>query len=774
MEPDVVQYSFPATSIKIRKREPAADQRTKELPNRSQRFKPETPDPFVEEPSKDFDTIDRIYEQAPGDYKYEAIKGQNYIRLVELLPGEAAEIVRINVLTADLDADPEYDALSYEWAFRTVNKTNSVGLFEVSTEFTYFRSILCDGLRMEIMDSLHALLLRLRHPSRSLVLWTDAVCINQDDEDEKPQQLMLMGRIYRQAKTVLCWIGEEKQKTHNAFRLIKSIAASLHIKVPVDIETFVRSGAEVPEVVLDEDLVDEVQGDGWLAVVDVFTRPYFGRIWVVQEIVLSQAAVIICGSNRIPWGDFLRVSKLIASLGTLIYRRVEDVTEKLKNRVHEPDYIRHVKVKDIVDQTDEDHFHFANKWHRVVCIGDLQGAKDSESRSLALCLELLLGHDVSNPRDRVYGMLGMITPSSIYTKTRPLVPSYKKSVQKVYREATKWAIRDLQSLRILNLCDSPGTNVTEKLPSWVPDLSKGPPQCSNHLSQRPTHLSMFSPHFVVSFSRNILSVRAHVVDTVVVARPPFTFGLKSVLMMQHFKEFAYRIIDQRGPIYPTGCTKLEAFWRTLIANVVLDVVDGKYTTNLGPSSVFGKNFMKYNAQEFISNWGLPFKLTGQERDLWELRLDRAPFPLDEMFPEDVYNNISILALMAKHPFVRWMYECLGEGDQDEWGSQVIKRNWLCDGDYGRQFFFTAKSWMGIGHPCRIEKVGGGNIGIAEGSGVKVGDVVAILAGSEKVWVLRMDTDGIYIIVGQAYVHGLSEGAGFDERKLLGMEFIKIK
>jgi len=178
--------------------------------------------------------------------------------------------------------------------------------------------------------------------------------------------------------------------------------------------------------------------------------------------------------------------------------------------------------------------------------------------------------------------------------------------------------------------------------------------------------------------------------------------------------------------------------------------------------------------EFISNWGLPLKLTGQERDLWELRLDRAPFPLEEMFPEDVYNNISILALMAKQPFVRWMYECLSEGERAQWAAQVNHRYWLCDGDYGRQFFFTTKGWMGVGHPCRVLNVGNGNVDVAEGSGVKVGDVVAILAGSDKVWILRNDRTGIYIIVGQAYVYGFSEGMAFDSKNLPKMKTIRIK
>ncbi|KAG4443343.1 hypothetical protein IFR05_001132 [Cadophora sp. M221] len=774
MERETLHYSFPATSIKIRKREPKNSQDIRELPNRSQRFKPEKPDPFIDEPWRDYQIIDQAYKEAGEDYKYHPIKGANTIRLVELLPGGASEIIRINLLTAELDSDVEYDALSYEWGL-SAKSSSSVGVFNISVDMTYFRHILCHGKQMGIMNSLHAVLLSLRHESRNLVLWTDAICINQEDEEEKPQQLMLMGKIYSQAKTVLCWIGEEKQQTQNAFRIISSIAEAFHLKIPGTRESFVESGKPFPEIILDEDLVDEIQGDGWLAVVDVFTRPYFGRIWVVQEIVLSRDAVIICGPNRIPWRDFLNVSKVIASLGTLTFRRVEDLTETLERGPEEPDYIRHVKVKDIVDQTDEDHFKFANKWHRVIGIGDLQDAQTSDCRSLALCLEQLLGHEVTNPLDRVYGMLGMIKPTSEYAHNRPIVPSYKKTIQKVYREATKWAVRDLESLKILDLCETPATNITPNLPTWVPDLSKGPAQCRSQEDRTayPSRLSMFSSRFSVSFQRNTMAVRAHIVDTVVVARPSFTFGLKPILMMQHFKEYANRIIDQRDPLHPTGCTKLQAFWRTIIANTVLDTVEGK-SRSVNPPSDFGKHFMKYNAREFISNWGLPYKLTGQERDLWDLRLDKAPFPLEEMFPEDVQNNISILALMAKQPFVRWMYECLGEGDEKVWGAQVNQRYWLCDGDYGRQFFFTQKGWLGIGHPCRVVKVGNGNVSVAEGAGVRAGDVVAVLAGSEMVWVLRRNEMAGYGIVGQAYVYGLSEGVGFDQKKLPKLETIRIQ
>jgi hypothetical protein len=41
-----------------------------------------------------------------------------------------------------------------------------------------------------------------------LVLWTDAVCINQLDVDERSQQVAMMQRVFESAASVLIWLGE--------------------------------------------------------------------------------------------------------------------------------------------------------------------------------------------------------------------------------------------------------------------------------------------------------------------------------------------------------------------------------------------------------------------------------------------------------------------------------------------------------------------------------------------------------------------------------------
>jgi hypothetical protein len=42
------------------------------------------------------------------------------------------------------------------------------------------------------------------------LLGADAVCINQQDNDEKALQVPLMSRIYRQAQQVIVWLGDDE------------------------------------------------------------------------------------------------------------------------------------------------------------------------------------------------------------------------------------------------------------------------------------------------------------------------------------------------------------------------------------------------------------------------------------------------------------------------------------------------------------------------------------------------------------------------------------
>lgn len=122
---------------------------------------------------------------------------KNEFRLLYLFPGEPPNEVSCDARAHDLASAPDYEALSYAWG--------------ASTEH---RSICVNGVKgFAVTDNLWAALNRLRKPDRVRVLWVDAVCINQQDTSERGSQVTKMGEIYRGAKTLLVWLGDQEHQT---------------------------------------------------------------------------------------------------------------------------------------------------------------------------------------------------------------------------------------------------------------------------------------------------------------------------------------------------------------------------------------------------------------------------------------------------------------------------------------------------------------------------------------------------------------------------------
>jgi hypothetical protein len=53
-----------------------------------------------------------------------------------------------------------------------------------------------------------------------MTLWADAICINQEDLQERKQQLGLMGSIFSNAKYVIAWFGSDDGDAEEVFALI--------------------------------------------------------------------------------------------------------------------------------------------------------------------------------------------------------------------------------------------------------------------------------------------------------------------------------------------------------------------------------------------------------------------------------------------------------------------------------------------------------------------------------------------------------------------------
>lgn len=678
----------------------------------------------------------------PSSYKHKALSGTNAIRILELLPGPRGTPIHVRLISASLDDNPVYEALSYEWGLPsrgTYQPKDVPNLVQITV--TVKRFIFCDGESILITENLEAILQRLRYPDgQTRFLWIDGICINQDDVQERTSQVSLMTRIYGQASKALVWIGEEKADTEAAWMLIDELAYRYNQATE---DANPTTSQRPRKVVIDDRVLDLVKGPYLAALTDLFTRSYFGRIWIVQEILLAKTAEVICGSHTIPWPDFWHAATVIVNLGLVVDVGKTEVRQR---------WI----------------------WHRLISIGELWEHRHALSGlwpslptpSLHALVELFLGNQVTDPRDRIYGMLGMVRPESQFGWDNPLQADYTKSIEDVYRSAFEWSLKDSQKLAMLDHCDAPATNKIYGFPTWIPDLTKGPKKCPlprfDLLPSRSVGslMSLFGDQFAFSINAKTLSVRGLIFDQVSFARSPTTQDGKHLVMMEQFHLFH----DDQDP-YPTGGSKLDALWRTFLCNYI-STGDSMGEYEVAPAS-YRAHFTKCNSREFLNHLGLPGKLTGKEPDLYYMGDPDKFFSLHAMFPEDVRNNISILALMAKHRFIRFLYESLGgEGDGELWVAQIRGREVLCDGDEGRQFFVTRKGFMGLGPPCPPVQIDeSGNALLPTGSGVRSADVVAVLAGSDKVWMLRSNGRGGYTIVGDAYVYGLTEGFCFNRGRL---------
>ena len=70
--------------------------------------------------------------------------------------------------------------------------------------------------------SLAGALFQLRYTNKHPILWADAVCINQEDKEEKCKQVKIMDHIYSHASQVLIWLGLEADDSHEAFEWIRN------------------------------------------------------------------------------------------------------------------------------------------------------------------------------------------------------------------------------------------------------------------------------------------------------------------------------------------------------------------------------------------------------------------------------------------------------------------------------------------------------------------------------------------------------------------------
>ena len=208
-------------------------------------------------------------------FSYQPFASSHEIRIIDLHAGQFSDPIHCTISHVSLDALPHFEALSYTWGdiHSKTTMTCSPGHAPLSTT-----------------RSLDITLRYLRWPDSPRKLWVDAICINQEDTQERSQQVQLMGEIYTRAQQVVAWVGEESVVD----------VAILELVNPKESDTSVEDFGGIGALFR-----------GIVALSSFIKRPWFSRVWIIQKVALSAKLILQCGLKTLDWDALMGAVRML-------------------------------------------------------------------------------------------------------------------------------------------------------------------------------------------------------------------------------------------------------------------------------------------------------------------------------------------------------------------------------------------------------------------------------------------------------------------------------
>lgn len=340
-------------------------------------------------------------------YDYDHITEQGAaFRILKLHPSSHPDSELYCTLeTVDLRDQPQYKALSYTWRGSPSRRTISL-----------------KGCQFPVTDNLFSILKWLRHPIEFQRFWIDAICINQDDDQERSHQVSIMRQIYTSAAQLLIWLGDSEEGIESALKTIGQ-----HELDPPSMD--LTSTMECVERVL--------------------ASPWWTRMWTLQEMAVARRhPLMICGKTTLSLDTFYTVSLTIEGI----------LRERSGKRVlSDSDALLALRNAGIRAAWRS---YFSGTMIRY----NNDSRLDSENRLwLADLLVATSVREATDPKDHVFALVGLVP-----TLPKSLRPNYRESTECVFQRAMLEILkfestRDL--LRFAKYSERPD------LPSWCIDFS---------------------------------------------------------------------------------------------------------------------------------------------------------------------------------------------------------------------------------------------------------------------------------------------------------------
>jgi hypothetical protein len=464
------------------------------------------------------------------------------IRLLRLLPSEDFD----SLLSCELDygyldnVSGSYEALTYFWGEPDRSQLISI-----------------DGQEAKITKNLETALRYLRLPTEQRTLWVDALCINQDDITERSHQVTLMMEIYSQCSRDLAWLGPLAHVTRYAYEeTVLKVKTGMDMMRRMGLKDLQRMENEEDQLFTWENVED---GEGWVmsdnqhfAIRSLFRRPeIWNRVWVMQELSCAPNVTLVYGRETLDWavisdflGDQQYADAFHLPIGHGDYGPLTTVIANAQAIQHQRGIVR-----------------------------DIPNGYQS---TLLDVLARFKAMEATDPRDNVYGLLGLVS------EKHSIRVDYRKSEQEVFSDVTVYLINRHANLDII--CQNPWRRDTlPPGPSWTAQFSGEHDFAEADWANGFSRL-LFAQRSIYSAGREDCSVPVQVDGTRLCLRGAILGRLGPILaselplerqgsrysdlisvprewMLLHFKKDL--VEDVSEPYLGGDYSMFEAYWRTL-------------------------------------------------------------------------------------------------------------------------------------------------------------------------------------------------------------------
>lgn len=461
--------------------------------------------------------------------------------------------------TFALETSPPFTALSYLWG----NAAEKVDI-KVNSQLVPITSSLALALRHITCHW------RQQFPSRQIgdfYLWTDALCINQNDVKEREEQVKLMAPLYSAAEIVMSSLGpstEAIEVSFNTLHLVHSEVRNLDNDCTIEASL---NWMQKHSVLIEADV--GLSGDqfdankSWKLLREFLYMPYWRRAWVVQELVLARTLLFFSESKTLdPRALFATLQWFQA-----IKRIAKDQV------VRRPDWL----ITSVWNFLTYDNL---LGWKAILRIYSSR-AQDHNSRSYRLTLSCA-GNDLqaTDPRDLIYGTMGLTkmgfdpdysTDSSLGILFANFMAWWLDEVTALQTEEPDWTFNHLDLLGAAGIgqVDDNDENMAlvRSLPSWTPNF--------------PLHGKIYTPHILISPKTaharifpddtplpqvNNLSL---FVPTIILDNIVEVDKVKFIKEKHGLLEFVVSYLS-RHVLHPSGHPALQSVFRTFMKDILLD------------------------------------------------------------------------------------------------------------------------------------------------------------------------------------------------------------